>query len=528
MDWIYNITYALTFGIAFYYFYLKARKSIHILQLNSYRDERYGKWMNQNAAKVYFNSDLLPILGAIIAVFFPLIGLAVAVLSYLLLIRLRPQIKEKKPLVVTDRVKRLMRTIYGISGIVFLMFGVFLYSYPYLAILCIVLWIFTTFWVVRFGNRINVPIENNINLSFYKQAQQKVKSASDLLVIGITGSYGKTSVKHAVTDLLSHKFNVLMTPGSYNTAMGVTRIINDKLNPLHEIFVAEMGAKQRGDIKELVDLASPKIGILTAIGPAHLETFGSLEITQKTKYELIDGLPKDGVAFMNYDNERVRECVEWTNVEKYTYSASSDKADFYASDLNITSKGSHFKVNTPDGQSIPVLTKLLGEHNISNVVVGVAVAHHLGVSHQQISGIVRTLKPAEHRLQLKKTAAGITILDDAFNSNPVGSKAAVEVLRQIEGNQKILVTPGMVELGEQEYELNYQFGVHASKNADYIILVGQKQTEPIQKALKDEGFNESNLFVAKDFFEGNAHLQSIAKKGDVVLFENDLPDTYNE
>lgn len=528
MEWIYPIIFSITVGIAFYYFYVKAHKAIHILQLNSYRDERFSKWINENPSKVYFNSDVLPILGGIVAYFFPVIGAIIAALLWIMLVQLRPQGKEKKPLVVTQRVERLMRTIYGVSALVFIVSAYFLYHYSYVLIILMALWSFAVFAVVRFCNSINVPIENNINLGFYKNAQQKVKNASNLLVIGITGSYGKTSVKHAVNDLLSHQFNVLMTPGSYNTAMGVTRIINNKLSPLHEVFIAEMGAKQKGDIKELTDLASPKIGILTAVGPQHLETFGDIDTIRRTKYELIEGLPKDGVAFMNYDNEIVRQCAVETTIEKYTYSAVSSEADYYASDLNITAKGSQFNIHTPKGEVIPVLTKLLGDHNLSNVVVGVAVAHHLGVPSKQISGIVRTLKPAEHRLQLKKTAAGITILDDAFNSNPVGSKAAVEVLRQIEGNQKILVTPGMVELGDQEYELNYKFGVYASINADYIILVGKKQTEPIQKALQDEGFDANKLFVAKDFFEGNAHLQTIAKRGDVVLFENDLPDTYDE
>jgi len=528
-----TIIYAILIIItAFAYFYFKAMKALQMLQLNSYRNERYLKWMGQNRSKVFYPSDILPLFGLFGLFINELAATIITIALFILLIQLRPKVKEKKPLAITDRVKRLMRTTFAL-GILDLLCTLIFINKTYFLIVVISVAVaicFLSFYIVLIANTINQPIEKKINNGFVTQAKSKIDDykKNGLKVIGITGSYGKTSTKYFVNQLISHHHNTLMTPGSYNTTMGVTLVTNRDLTPFHEIFIAEMGAKQAGDIKELGELAQHDIAILTAIGPQHLETMGSIENIRKTKYELIDTLADDGVAFFNYDNEIVRDCASKTSKRNFTYSAKDENADYYASDLSISSKGSSFLVNTPNQEKIKIETKLLGELNILNLVAAVAVADDLGVKHQQISGLARTLKTAEHRLEIKSTANGITIIDDAFNSNPVGSKAAVEILNQIDGNTKYLITPGMVELGEQEYQLNYEFGIHASKNADYIILVGKKQTAPLQKALADANFPKDKIFVAKDFFEGNTHFQTIAKSGDVVLYENDLPDTYNE
>jgi UDP-N-acetylmuramoyl-tripeptide--D-alanyl-D-alanine ligase len=527
------IIYALLISItAFGYFYFKAMKALQMLQLNSYRNERYTKWMSENKSKVRFLSDVLPLFGLLGLLINPMLATIITVALFGLLIQLRPKVKEKKPLAMTDRVKRLIRTTL-ILGIILLAIPYVFFAktwFFYFLILMSTVICFRAYFVILLVNIINQPFEKKINRGFVNQARNKIDNykKNGLKVIGITGSYGKTSTKYFINQLLSHQYNTLMTPGSYNTTIGVTLVANRDLSPLHEVFIAEMGAKEIGDIKELGELAQHEIAVLTAIGPQHLETMGSLENIRKTKYELIDTLADDGVAFFNYDNEIVRDCAKVTKKRNFTYSAKDENADYYVSDLKISARGSKFVVNTPNGSKIEIETKLLGELNILNLVAAIAVADELGVPHQQMSGLARTLKTAEHRLEIKKTAAGITIIDDAFNSNPVGSKAAVEILKMIEGNTKFLITPGMVELGDEEYDLNYKFGKYAAENCDYIILIGKKQTEPIQKALADVNFPTDKLFVAKDFFEGNAHFQTLAKAGDVVLYENDLPDTYNE
>ena len=156
------------------------------------------------------------------------------------------------------------------------------------------------------------PVENKINMGFYTSAQNKIKSRNDLNVIGITGSFGKTSTKFIVSTILSQKFNVLTSPESYNTPMGLSKVINNDLDANHEVFVAELGARQIGEIREVAELVQPKIGIITNIGPAHIETFKNIDNIMKTKYELIEELPTDGVAVFNYDNEHIKKLADKT------------------------------------------------------------------------------------------------------------------------------------------------------------------------------------------------------------------------
>lgn len=173
-------------------------------------------------------------------------------------------------------------------------------------------------------------------------------------------------------------------------------------------------------------------------------------------------------------------------------------------------------------------TQLLGQHNASNLLVCTAVALDMGVAPERIAYAVRQLQAVEHRLQLRNFPGGYTVLDDAFNSNPTGAKMALEVLQQLEGKRKIIITPGMIELGPQQYELNKTFGTQIAAVCDYVILVGPKQTEAIQEGVRKTGYPEEKLYVARNLEDANAHLRPLLKAGDIVLYENDLPDTYNE
>jgi len=349
----------------------------------------------------------------------------------------------------------------------------------------------------------------------------------NLKIIGITGSFGKTSTKYILSKILAEKFNVLMTPESYNTAMGVTKVIRTDLKPIHEVFIVEMGAKQPGDIKELCELTSPQFGILTAIGEQHLDTFKNIEGVKRTKHELVESLPTQGIAFLNGDNEHIRTLPK-TAVRKVYYGIANENLDYTASNIQMTEMGSTFTVRQQNGDLLTLQTPLLGKYTIYNILAAVAVACELKIDVKIIGYAVKNLEAVPHRLQLKRTAQGITIIDDAFNSNPVGSRLALDVLYGITGHQKILVTPGMVELGSREYELNKEFAIYAAKMCDYIILVGRKQTVPLQDGLKSVNYPDTKYYVAKDLNDANQHLQTLTRTGDVILFENDLPDTYNE
>ena len=318
-----------------------------------------------------------------------------------------------------------------------------------------------------------------------------------------------------------------MTPSSFNTPMGVTRIIREKLMPAHQVFVAEMGARHVGDIKEMCRLVHPHHGVLTSVGPQHLDTFRTLERIKSTKYELMDAIPDGGCCFFPDDKGICRELFDKTRKEKRLCSVhpGADDADVWATDIRVSPAGSSFVLHTMNDE-ITCQTCLLGEHNIQNIILAATVGLHLGMTLKQIARGISRIAPVEHRLQLIPST-GVTIIDDAFNSNPKGAQAALKVIREFEG-RRIIITPGMVELGEEEETFNRDFGVMMADCVDVAILVGKKHTAPIAAGLKAAGFPEANLFVVSNLEEASAILRQIGRPGDVALFENDLPDNYSE
>ena len=523
----------LTLVAFFVYFLANEKKQIHMLQLNSYRNGRYFLWIRRNILKAIDPLDLLPLLGVIV-IFSgrQTFGFIVIILAYLAAFFTKKRPREKKKLVFTPRVNRLICCLAIVYGLI--MIGE-LYYLPwqtndnYITVICLSLVLINAFVIVitLLCNGINKPIEDAINLYYYKDAQKRIKDMPDLTVIGITGSYGKTSTKHVIQKILSKRFNVLMTPGSYNTTMGVVKVVRNNLKPTHDIFIAEMGAKAIGDIQEICELVTPKYGVLTSIGPQHLESFKTIENIKKAKFELIDTLPEDGVGFENIDDENI-QTLPTPKCKVVCYGIGSAMAQFRAENIKFNSRGSAFEVVKPDGTRANFQTKLLGRHNIYNILSGVAIATELGMDLETISYAVRDLEAVEHRLQIKQMGKGVTQIDDAYNANPVGSRMALEVLAQMDGEKKILITPGMIELGDQEYELNKMFGKYAADACDYIILVGGKQTLPIQEGLREKKFPAAQVFVALNIDEAFKHLFTMATPGSVVLIENDLTDDYNE
>ncbi|MBC8062324.1 MAG: UDP-N-acetylmuramoyl-tripeptide--D-alanyl-D-alanine ligase [Clostridiaceae bacterium] len=528
-----NVFLVLCLALFFVYFLANEKNQIHMLQLNSYRNERYFLWIRRNISKAINPLDLLPLIGVCIIYSGRQIpGFIVIMLIYLVLFFTKKKPKEKKKLVYTKRVNRLIFTlalVYAVVIVAELYYLPWEVSVNYIVLICLSLVLINTFVLVvtLLCNTINKPFEDAINLYYYKDAQKKIKKMTSLVVIGITGSYGKTSTKHVIHKILSKSFNVLMTPASYNTTMGVVKVVRNNLKPTHEIFIAEMGAKSIGDIEELCELVMPKYGVLTSIGPQHLESFKTIENVKKAKFELIASLPVDGVGFENIDDENIQTLPE-PKCKVISYGIQDSTAKFRAENIKFNSRGSTFEVVRPDGNRANFQTKLLGRHNIYNILSGVAIASELGMDLETISYAVKDLESVEHRLQLRLMPSGVTIIDDAYNANPVGSKMALEVLAQMDGEMKIMITPGMIELGDQEYELNKTFGEYAAAACDYVILVGEKQTLSIQEGLKGKDFPEDKIFVALNIEEAFKHLNTIAKPGSVVLIENDLTDDYNE
>ncbi len=502
-----------------------AHKLVHFLQLESYQLPGYFRSVKRNAAQALLPGLVLAVagLGARALTggspsrwWLALAWLAVLLAAGLLFAYLR-RAKAKKPLVFTPRVRRLYAMLAAISfALCSLCMGLF--GTLGLAVLPAALPL-----VVALCALLAQPIERHINMGFFRDAQQKLDARPGLIRIGITGSYGKTSTKFLLGTILSERFNVLTTPSSFNTPMGVTRIIREKLQPYHEVFIAEMGARHVGDIAELVELVHPTVGLLTSVGPQHLDTFGTLENIKNTKYELIEGLPPSGIAVFARDGAICEEL--------YARCALTDKhlagEGLRVENLTVGPFGSRFELCQSDGKRAVCETKLLGEHAIGNLLLCATAASCLGLTLEEIVRGIRRCEPVEHRLQLIAGAGGVTVIDDAFNANPRGAQAALRVLRGFP-QRRIIITPGMVELGGEEDAFNEAFGREMAGSVDIAILVGKKHTAPIRKGLLSAGFDERSLHVVGSLEESTQVLGALVKAGDTVLYENDLPDNYSE
>ena len=429
----------------------------------------------------------------------------------------------KKPFVVTARVKRL----YGVHLIAVIGLGLLIGLLPMNLPLLILYFIYPLLLplVVALSAVLALPIEKTIFRLYFRSAQKKLLENKGLIRIGITGSYGKTSTKFVLNTILSQKYNVLCTPASFNTPMGVTRIVRERLQPSHQVFIGEMGARHVGEIKELSSLVHPQIGILTAVGPQHLDTFRTIERIEKTKYELIEALPEDGFAVFADDGDIVTRLYEKTEKPKCLVGRAG--TEVWAEDVQVSATGSSFMLCFKDGEKIPCETRMLGEHNILNILTAAAVARHLKLTAAQIARGIAALQPVEHRLQLLKSAGGVTVIDDAFNTNPRSAKKALDVLKAFPG-RRIIVTPGMVELGAEEEKYNEEFGAYMADCVDIAVLVGKKHTAPIVKGLQEKGFKAENIHVVSSLDEAIRLNQTMLKAGDVVMYENDLPDHYSE
>lgn len=372
-----------------------------------------------------------------------------------------------------------------------------------------------TFLLIILADYINKPIDLMQRNYFINDAKKILASASDLTVIGITGSCGKTSMKYYLNTILSTKFNVLMTPGSCNTPLGIVRIIRERLKADHEIFICEMGARRCGEIKEICDIVKPKHGIVTAVAGQHLETFGSLENIRKTKYELLNSLPCDGYGFVNGDSNPVKEELPKINGELFVYGSSSDSS-FVITDLTLNPCVT-FKLN-----GVEFRTKLLGAHNALNVAGAVAIAIKLGMSIEECAKAAALITGVSKRLELKESLEA-TVIDDAFNSNPEGSIGALEALSRFDGC-RILVTPGMFELGNKQYEFNYNFGKKAATVCETIILMGIN-SKAIADGAVSAGFSQEKIIILDNLEEAkSAALNYKDDRHKIILFENSLPD----
>ncbi|SHN35979.1 UDP-N-acetylmuramoyl-tripeptide--D-alanyl-D-alanine ligase [Gracilibacillus kekensis] len=509
------------------YLFFRVKQGLHMLQLNSYFNNRLIRWMKDHWIKVFPFNEWVALALAILYYFNQNWTVFLIVLLGLIVPKNK---QEKKKLVVTARVKRLITTVAVIYLFLIATSLHFIWNdYPLsYAVFVIVFGSLLTYAIILLANLINKPIENGIKEHYYKDAKNIISSAQNTTTIGITGSFGKTSTKFVLDTILSSHFNTLKTPNSFNTKIGVTITIRNSLKPYHDVFIAEMGAKEPGNIQEICELVGHKYAILTAIGEQHLETFKTLENIQKTKYEIVETLPEDGVAFLNRDDSNIMAYTPKNQCRKVYFAIDDQEADYVASNIRFHNKGTTFRVTNKAGTlDADFETKILGKHNVYNILAAISVAWEMNVPLNKLQQGVKKIQAVKHRMEIKKGFGNLTVIDDSFNSNPTGSRMALEVLSSMDG-YKVLVTPGMVELGDKEYQYNKAFGEYAADACDYVILVGEKQTKPLQDGLREKDYPEEQLFIAKDLNHAISQIQALNRQDAIILLENDLPDTYNE
>lgn len=447
--------------------------------------------------------------------------------AILMLIALRERgYTYKKKLVATDRLKRirwLARGGYGLSLAL-----LFVHPLAVFAILQL-----TPIWIML-ANRLLRPLQERVNQGYVDQAVDKLTSFQPV-TIGITGSFGKTTTKHIFAEILESAGPVFYSPGSINTVLGLTRNIREKLQRGHKYFIAEMGAYGIGSIKRLCDFANPGFGIVTAIGNAHTERFGDIATIAKAKSELIEHVcARGGMAVYPHN---ILEHKPFADLRAQYPDLIRTVGETDAADFQITRavlEDSNWVITlknnrAPAEPEITYTLPLLGDHNILNSALAVAMTYLINpVTATRIPAFSKDVEQVQHRLQKVEAPGQPLVLDDAYNSNEVGFKNAVTVLKDLarqRGGKAILVTPGIAEMGLEHDRVHGRLGEHAAELCDIVIAVNPDRIEAFTKALDKDTVD---YHARSSFAEARRLVSELSEENDVVLYENDLPDILEE
>lgn len=510
----------------------RALTYMHAYQQEEYDSPRFARWIVQHRVfdkRLSLSLALCGLLYQVFPAFFIsfLIFLAFAAAAYF---EKDPRKGSKKNLNITERVKRILLPAFGLIAIS----GLWVFFAPTFFWLWIVTLQLIPLWIVL-SNTLLHPFEMRTQKKFWVEAHNKLLDYKPT-VIGITGSFGKTSVKHILGHILKMHAPTLVTPGSVNTPMGITRIIRENLQPEHQYFVVEMGAYGPGSIQRLCDLTPPDIGIITAIGHAHYERFKTLEAVAETKYELATSAIKNsGKVFVHERTLR----FEYTRA---ILQAHSDKF-FLCGETPQPTDHSYLRPGDLEIQSIEqrmeglfirfiwkskfytLEAPLYGLHHGHNLALAFATAFELGINPADIQTALSSLKQIQHRLEVKPQNDGTTIIDDAYNSNPAGFKSALELLATIGKARKILITPGMVELGKAHDDAHQKIGEYAGQICDVALVVKSERIPTFISGFKTTGGSKT-LIEVETFADAQRWIMTNKQPGDTILLENDLPDIY--
>ncbi|MCC6598539.1 MAG: UDP-N-acetylmuramoyl-tripeptide--D-alanyl-D-alanine ligase [Alphaproteobacteria bacterium] len=509
---------------------------MHIYQQEEYDSPRFLKWLWANKA---FDKRLsfIVVLGVAASFFIPFLFANLFILAgfiFITSIEKDPRRESKKNLVLTSRAKRIFFPAYAIGALS----GVWCFFKPELFWLWIITIQCAPLWLVAV-NELLQPYEQGLQKKFRLEAQERLASINPK-VIAITGSFGKTSVKHILGHILKTQAPTLITPGSVNTPMGIARILREQLEPQHQYLVVEMGAYGPGSIERLCSLTPPDMGIITAIGHAHYERFKSLDVVAETKYELAQAvIAKDGHIIAHERTLRFAQARALHEAHRASFTlcgearpagAPEEPSYLTPGDLEIRGitqnmKGLEIEL-TWRGENHTLSTPLYGIHHGHNVALAFAASMRLGISAGDIQTALQSLPQIQHRLEVKPQSDGTTIIDDAYNSNPVGFQMALDLLSCIETKgRRILVTPGMVELGRAHEDAHEKIGRMAGKSCDIALIVQSARIPSFIAGFRESAPNKP-LYEVATFAEAQRWVNQNKMPGDVVLIENDLPDLY--
>jgi UDP-N-acetylmuramoyl-tripeptide--D-alanyl-D-alanine ligase len=442
----------------------------------------------------------------------------------------------KKELVFTPRMRRLLAIAATIAALVAgALCAVVALAPSVIAALVVAMVVLGTcggsMLILVAADEVARPLEAAIRRGFLRRARARLDRV-DPLVIAIAGSYGKTSTKHILAHLLQPYGEALATPKSFNTLMGVSRTVNDLLEDRHRTFLVEMDAYAPGEIASICRLVRPRNALVTSVGPQHLERFVTIGRVEDALYETVESLPADGFAVLyagDAQSAALADRARRDGRNVVTYGMEGDRGDLnvLASDVTITGDGGRFAWCWPaEGLRHQLTVPLLGRHQVLNVSAALATVHLLGLQLQPALDAVATLTAVEHRLQPLPTGNAITVIDDSYNANPVGVHNGLEVLAEMQAGARILVTPGLVELGTVEDAENRRYGEHAARVCDHVIVVEARPGRAFREGLRAGGLGEDRIHVVRSLEEATAVIGRVAAAGDAVLFANDLPDTY--
>ncbi len=494
----------------------------YIWQLKEYRIDRFRDFLTTQEGYRFWNRYSIFWRGfiAAVAIFWPLNN--VLFLKYLLLIFLFFDFFVNSVLILKKKLRHPVFTpkailIIGISLLVEGGLFVLTKDWALLFLLMFFRFIVNTIIVQAFA----LPTSLAKKLYIFR-AKQKIKKYKDLLIIGVTGSYGKTTVKSFLGQILAKKYSVITTPKNINTEIGVAKFILGNNFEDKEVFVVEMGAYTVGEIGLIAKMINPKIGILTAINEQHLSLFGSIQNTQKAKFELLHALPKkNGLAVVNFDNFYIREKLDTLKVETVTYGSDEDlNPDCLVEDIK-SKNGILTTVISYKDLKYNIEAKILGNHNANNIAACVAVGEHLKMNKEEIENAVNDLEPPEQTLKMYKYKKAI-IIDDSYNANPDGFLSALDTFSTFSSNfSRVVVTRGIPELGDKTKEIHEKIGGAIDYSAEELVIIKKDYSDYLKK-----GINEKYNTRVKDIYDPKElllYMNKLAEKETVILLENRIP-----